>query len=600
MIRSALLPLLALALACTGRPRYFNAQDGEGKPPGTRDKRLLEIDLSSGVQDGAAVGFFQLPASRTYPGLIRAIERALDDETTAGVYLRLGTQSLGFARSGELGQLFARFKRKKLPVVCHAHDYDNASAGLVLRGCSRIWLSEAGSMDTVGIAAELIHVKGLLDRLKVGAEILSVGKYKSGAEPLTREEPSEATRESLSATLASLRQSWLDGAEQERPGHGLREKLENGPYSPEEAKGAGLVDAVGFESDARAEARRLSKTSFYATAFGPRSSAKDGLNVAKLIRIITGGDDGSEGRPRVAVVTAEGAIGMDSGGPLSSGGITAKSLNKTLRRLRDDSTIKAVVLRIDSPGGSPLASDLIWHEMMELGKKKPLIASVGAMAASGGYYIACAAQKLVAEPTSIVGSIGVFGGKLIIGPALKEIGVNAFIVSANPAPGAAERAAYLSPFTPWDDATQGRVEANMQSIYDLFVARVAKARKMSPELVHTHAQGRIWSGVQGKERGLVDELGGLSRALDLARQQAGLPRDAPVSVEGQRESLLELLLLGEDASEEEIRLALSRLEKNRALLSSLPAGLRVYVDAVSSLASGESVVAALPFALTLR
>lgn len=597
--RLALLSVLSLVVACTGRPRYVDDDKEQAKAPAAGDKRLVEFDLSAGIQE-ASTGLIQLPASRTYTGLIRSIEGALNDETTAALYVKLGAQGLNFARAEELAELFSRFKNKGRPVICHSHGYNNATSLVALRGCSRIWLSAAGSMDTVGIAAELVHLKGLLDRLKVQAQILSMGKYKSGAEPLTSEEPSEATRESLTATLASMRQTWLDGAEQGRPGQDLRRKLEQGPYSPEQAKGAGLIDAIGFESEAREEAKKLAKTSFQETAFGPRARSEGGLDLGELIRIVTGSDNGASGRPRIAVVPAEGAIGMDSGGPLDSGGITAKSLNRTLRRLRLDPTVKAVVLRIDSPGGSPLASDLIWHEMMELRKKKPVVASVGSMAASGGYYIACAAQKLVAERTSIVGSIGVFGGKIVIGPALAEVGINTFIVPANPAPGAAERAAYLSPFVAWDEATQERVHSHMRSIYDLFVGRVAEARKMPREVVHESAQGRIWSGAQGKDRGLVDELGGLSKALEEVRKLGGLPRDTPVSVEGQRESLLELLLLGEDASEAEIRAAVARLETDRALLSKLPAPLRVYADAFSSLASGESVVAALPLAISVR
>jgi protease IV len=599
MMRRALLMLVALA-ACTGRPRFVEDGDEKTKAPGPQDKKVIEIDLSSGAPEGSTGGFIQLPATRTYTGLVRTLERALNDDTAAGVFVKLGATDLGFARAAELGDLLARFGDEKKPVVCHSHDYGNAMSWLVLRGCNRIWLSAAGGMDTVGIAAELVHLKGLLDRLKVHADILHIGRYKSGAEPLTREDPSPDTRESLGATLASMRQSWLDGAEQGRPGKGLREKLEQGPYSPEQARAAGLVDAVGFESDARNDARKLAKTTFVESGFGPKAKEDGGFDIGELIQLLTGGDDGASGRPRLAVVPAEGAIGMDSGGPLDSGGITAKALNRTLRRLRQDDTVKAVVLRIDSPGGSPLASDLIWHEMMELRKKKPVIASVGSMAASGGYYIACAAQKVVAERASIVGSIGVFGGKIVIGPALSEVGINTFVVSANPAPGAAERAAYLSPFAPWDPPTRSRVEDHMRSIYDLFIARVAEARKMPNEAVRAHAEGRIWSGVQGKERGLVDELGGLSKALDLARNLAGLSRDTPVSVEGQQESLLEMLLIGEGASEADVRAALHRLERERALLSTLPAELRVYADTVSSLATGERVVAALPLALTLR
>lgn len=589
---------LCLLVACTPRPRQDNAPDQE-PVPGPKDRRVVEIDLASGAPETTGPGLFQLPATRTYAGLVRSLERAVDDPLTAAVFVRLENEKLDYARAEELGALLARFRDKKLPVVCHAHEYSNASSWLVARGCTRIWLSAAGNVDTVGIAAELVYLKGLLDKLKIGVDFLSMGKYKGGAEPLLREGPSEATIESFSSTFGSIREAWLSGAEQGRPGQGIREKLEQGPYSPSEAKAAGLVDAIGFDSQALAEARRLGKTELVGVRFGPRSEQGSGFDFGELVRLLSGADGDSSGRPRLVVVPAEGAIGMEAGGPLDSGGITAKSLNRTLKRLRQDDSVKAVVLRIDSPGGSPLASDLIWHELMELRKKKIVVASVGGMAASGGYYIAAGANRIVAERTSIVGSIGVFGGKIVIGPALQELGINSFSIPASPHPGAAERAAYLSPFKAWDDATRDRVRSNMQSIYDLFIARIVEGRRMPEQAVRASAEGRIWSGDQGKERGLVDELGGLSKALDVARKLSGLERDIPVTVEGPRESLLEQLFLSEGASESQIREALTRFEQEHAFLRELPAALRVHAGTLAAL-HDEHVLVALPMAIVLR
>jgi protease-4 len=589
---------LALALACSARPR--RSQDSSAPEPGPKDRRLVEFDLSAGFPETSPSALLQMPATRSYTGLVRALERAHDDPLTAGVLVRLGPQVVDYARAEELGELLGRFRKKNLSVVCHAHGFTNASAYLVARGCSRVWLSAAGSVDSVGIAAELVHLKGLLDRLKIDVQFLAIGKYKSGAESLTRETPSENSREALTSTLGSIRTTWLEGAESGRPGKALEQKLEQGPYTPDEAKNLGIIDAVGFESEARADAKRLAKTALTSQAFGPASNKGDGFDLGALIRLLSGADNESEGKPRIAVVPAEGAIGMSAGGPLAASGITAQSLNRTLKRLAADDSVKAVVLRVDSPGGSPLASDLIWHELMELRKKKPVVASIGSMAASGGYYIACAAQRVVAERTSIIGSIGVFGGKVVVGPALREFGVNAVAISANPEPSAAARATYLSPFSHWDDATRERVRVHMQGIYDLFVARVAEARKLPNEVVRDHAEGRIWSGAQGRDRGLVDELGGLATALDAARKLAGLGRDAIVSVEGAREGLLDLLLVGDDASAAQIAAAVSRFQQDHALLAELPPELRANAAALAPLFHGETVVAALPFAFALK
>jgi len=591
---------LSLALACTPRPRSYATEDTEPTrrvKPGTR--YVLELDLTSGAPTATDGPLLQLPASRTYTGLVRAIERGLADENTGGAYVRFGAHTFDWAQSEELSSLLARVKAKGKPVVCHAHGLSNSTTLITAKGCSKVWLSPAGDVETIGIAAQIVYLRGLLDRLKISADFLAVGRYKSAVETFTREGPSDDAREALSATLSSIRRSWLDAAETGRKG--LSAALEHGPWTAEEAKHLGLIDEIGFETDALRSAQNLAHASAASVAFGPRSAPKGGFDVGEIIRLLSGSETGGSGRPHVAVVPAEGAISMQAGGPFESGGITARAMIKTLRRLRDDDAVKAVVLRVDSPGGSPLASDLIWKELVELKKKKPVVASVGGMAASGGYYVACAAQRLFAEQTSIVGSIGVFGGKIVVGPALAEFGINTVTVPASPEPGAAERAAYASPLTPWDDATRARVRAQMQSIYDLFVARVAESRKLPREKVQENAEGRIWSGAQGLERGLVDEIGGLSRAIAAARKLGGLGDDAPVTVEGRAESLLETLLLGEDASEVQIRAALARFEgSSRSLLDELPKQLRPFVATLSPLLQGEHVLAALPFAVTIE
>src|SRR5690606_3795398 len=209
----------------------------------------------------------------------------------------------------------------------------------------------------------------------------------------------------LTQTLQSIRKTWLDGVLGARNAPGLERALEDGPFTPAVARSKGLIDAVGFESEALDEARRKGDVKRTNTVFGPGRKEDDG-GLAELIRILAGTGDRRTDRDHVAVVAAVGAITMNSSEGFGSDGITAGAMLKTLRRLKKDKSVKAVVLRLDSPGGSPLASDLIWHEIMALRKEKPVIASVGSMAASGGYYLACAAHSILAERTSIVGSIG--------------------------------------------------------------------------------------------------------------------------------------------------------------------------------------------------
>ncbi len=587
---------------CEARPRGA-ADDATAKPsllgafPASAGK-VLEIDLTAGAPEVMEGGLMPLPATRTYVGLVRALEGAARDERASAVVVRFGSSSFGWARSEELARLLGAVRTRGKPVVCHTHGLDNASAWLMTAGCDRIWLSPAGAADVVGIAAQVVYFRGALDRLAVHADFIAVGEYKSAIESFTRDGPSEAARRDLTETLASIRQSWLDGLAKARPAAKGPKVAEAGPFSPEEALGAGLIDGIGFERDAIEDAKARGNATTVKPHFGPQGAAGR-LDVAEIIRILSGVDERAGGRPRIAVLPAVGSIAMSaSGGLFEGGGIAERSMTKTLRRLAGDDGVKAVVLRIDSPGGSALASDLLWKEVADLRAKKPVVVSVGNMAASGGYYIACAASRILAERTSIVGSIGVFGGKVTFDQGLAAVGVNAVTFPASPEPGAAARAAYLSPLEPWDDATRERVRAQMHGVYDLFLRRVAEGRKLPLERVRQLAAGRIYSGLQGRDRGLVDELGGLARAVEVARDLGQVGADAPVVVEGMGESLLELLALGEGASRAEVEAAVARLERRRSDLHRVvtPSLLR-FGAVLAPLLDGEHVLAAAPYAL---
>lgn len=563
---------------------------------------IVEFDLSGDIPENTESGFlFALPATKTYTGLVRAIERAKDDENARGFFVRFGSQSTSFARSEELGALFASLRgHKDRPIVCHTDAIENASAWLLGEACDELWVSPAGSVDTVGIAGQLVFLKGALEKLKVKADFISMGRYKSAAETFTRSEPSEPARQNLAEVLASIRATWLDETAKARKNAAIRESLEDGPWSPEQARQRGLIDAVGNEPDALDDVKKRSREQDFVTAFGPRKKDGAGLDIAELVRTIAGVES-STNKPHIAVVPAEGSISMSSGGLMSEVGITAKAFKKTLRRLKEDDDVKAVVLRIDSPGGSALASDIIWQELMDLRKKKPIVASVGGMAASGGYYLACAANRLIAERTSIVGSIGVLGGKIVLDEALASVGVNTLIVPANPEPEAAARAAYLSPLASWDDATRARVRDQMQSVYELFLSRVSKGRSKPVDVLRSLAEGRIYSGSQALEHQLVDEIGGLERALTVARSLSGLGEGAPIRVEGTGETLLEALLLGDKASEEEIAAGVARfIERRSVLLERVAAPLRPFISSLQPLLDGEATLCAMPFGIVIR
>ena len=599
----------ALALPACSRPRTGSATADQDDDKPKKKGRVLEFNLSSGAPESGSGGFFGTPPGRTYPELLRALQDAEKDEDATGFFVRLGGARLGWSKTEELGRLFGKLRKQDKPVVCHAHELSNSSSWLAAAACDRIWLSPSGAVDTVGLAGQIVYLRGALDKVKVEVDFLHMGKYKSFAEQYTHEGPTDAARESLTGALGSIRSAWLSGVESARAPsktakaskNPVKKSLEDGPFSAQAAKERGLVDELGYESDAVEDVLERAGGKKPRVKFGPGAGESPEFSVADMVRVLTGADETGGGRAHVALVPAEGAIMMGAGGLFSSGGISARALTKTIRRLRKDKSVKAVVLRIDSPGGSALASDLLWHELRKLNEKKPLVASVGDMAASGGYYMACASQKIFAEKTSIVGSIGVVGGKFNVAPALKQYGVNAVAIPASPEPGAGTRATYQSLFSGWDDPTRERMRQLMQSMYDLFLDRVAKGRKKTVEEIKKVAEGRVWSGIQGKSNGLVDEHGGLLEAIAEARKLGDLDDKAPVVVTGGSDGLADLLGVSAGAREAEVRAALDQLKRrDPSPLERVGGPLRRYVAGLQPLLGGEHVLAILPFGLVVE
>jgi protease-4 len=528
---------------------------------------------------------------------VEALARGTETPEVRAVLVRLGEAEMGLARAGELGALLAELGQK-MPVWCYADHYGNATLALAARGCKRVWAAPGGSVDAVGIAIQQIYFHKLLaDEIGLDIDFLQVGKYKGAEEPFTRDGPSPEAKASLTSTVASLRAGWLDAIEQGRPA--ARAAAEDGPYSPQAAKERGLVDDVGYFDEAR-KALEKEAGAVRAEARLGAGASNDSDGFGDVLRALAG--DALGGAP-VVVVEAIGAIAMEGGGGLSGdSGIVERRLIRTLVRLERDDDVKAVVLRIDSPGGSALASDLLWHELMAIRHKKKLVVSVGGMAASGGYYLASSGEVVFADPTSIVGSIGVVGGKIAVGKALERIGVYSDTVSGKPGdPAATSRATSESVLTPWDDATRERMLATMTGIYDLFLARVSEGRGIPVEKVAESAEGKLFGGREAKDRRLIDEIGGLRDAIARARTLAGLPADARVETAGSSGGLLRTLT--EDDTESPARSAEAPLPSAAgaaARLLGLGDDLRAFAASVLPLTTGEHALCALPFALTVR
>jgi protease-4 len=607
------LPLIACALgaACDGRPRVDppspSASSSAPSPftdddPTPSQPHVAELNLSSGLPEVDRAGLFGTPRQRSFAdlvGLLTRIERG-DETKIQGLVVVLGGMQPGFARAQEIARLLGRIRKGGMPVVCHAHDFGNSSYWIAASACDHVWVSPAGTLETVGIAGQVLYARRLLAELRVDVDMLQVGKFKGAAEPFTRDGPSDEARTSLMQTLTSVRGQWLEEIGEARTG--ARAKVEHGPYTPKEAKDLGLVDAVGFLSEAREEAQKRASVTQTVPRFGPGAKGSGTSGLVEVVRALSGAGV-SSGRPHVAVVRAIGAIAMTpSGSLLSDGeGITERELSRTLVRVGKDEAARAVVLRIDSPGGSALASDLLWHQIMQLRRVKPVIVSIGDMAASGGYYLACAGTRIFAERSSIVGSIGVVGGKFAVGRGLDHIGVSAEVFPASDDPGAEARAAYLSPFVRWDDATRARVLVTMQSVYDLFVARVSEARSLPPEKVAGFAEGKIFAAREGLDLGMVDELGGLQDAMAYALRAGGLEPGDPVRLIDEGSGLEKMLQLEED---EDVGAAAGPAARRWVLrplfASAAPEDLLPYAEAWAPWLQGERTLVAVPFAILIR
>lgn len=594
--------MLVWALAaCDGRPRHVDEVTESNEGGSLLAPHVAELDLRDGATEAGSSSLLGGSGANGFAELTAKIDELSTNGATRGVFVRLGGAAFAMARAEEFARIMGPL-RQSMPVVCHADGYGNASLLAVAGACSEVWLTPAGTVEAVGLAAQLVFARALFDKLGVKVDFMQEGRFKGAEEPFTRDEPSPDARSSLEAALGGIRRAWLDGIERGRGATAESLRLEDGPYTANDARDLKLVDKLGFEAEARDRTLELAGVKTRGVVFGRGNEPHSGLG--ELFRALAGTPQ--LGIPHVTVVRATGAISMAGGAGLgSSEGITQQEFGPVLRRLARDPLTRAVVLRIDSPGGSALASDLLWREVMDLRKTKPVVVSIGGMAASGGYYIAAAANKIVAERTSIIGSIGVVMGKLVLGGTLAQAGVHVTVVPAREGGGA--RAAYGSPLVPWDDATRGKLEHAMKSTYRLFLERIAEGRGTNVSAIEPAAEGRIMAGDEAKERGLIDELGGLTEAIALARALAHEGPRLPVHIEREAGGFLELLRGGNDG--EASRRRLEREAKAKAVeawLSPLDVAgplrddVLAFAGLLAPLSQNEHVLATSPFVLTVK
>lgn len=453
--------------------------------------------------------------------LLEGLAAAARDPRVEGVVLRLRGAPVSLARGAALRRALAAVRAAGKPVVAFAERMGSESLFLA-SAATRIYVPEAGSVALLGLRLETFFVRDLLDRLGVRAEVVRVGEWKSAAEGLVRRGMSEAQREQLEALAEDLYGVLVEGIAE---GRGLapervRELIDAGPHRPRAACDAGLIDACLFPDEVEVELARLAGRP-------PAPGGEPELAVVDLplycaLRARVGPWRGPlSTTPRLAYVVASGAIRSGAG----SAGVASDPYRALLRRLERDDAVRAVVLRIESPGGDALASDLLWRSVRRLAEAKPVVASLGDVAASGGYYVAAAARAIHAEAATLTGSIGVVGGKLDLAGLYQRVGLAQEGVERG------ARAGLLSPARPLTPAERSALRGELRSVYELFLERVAEGRGLAREAVHAVARGRAWSGRRALEARLVDAVGGPLEALADARERAGLAGEARLPVD---------------------------------------------------------------------
>lgn len=473
------------------------------------DRPILEQAREPALFGGSAADSM----TTLYP----AFRAARADRNVQGIAVYIQSADFGLGKAQELRRQLSSLHQAGKFVECYLESVGEGSNGTLAyylaTACDRVELAPSGDVNLLGLYADGTFLKGGLEKLKIDPQFHHVGAYKSYSQTYTESHWTAAATEAINAVLDSSFEQIVAAvaAARKLPEGTVRALIDGAPYTAPEALQKGLIDSLGYPEDFRARVARRA---------GGRPH---------LVRIEDYGEEAGLSGSRIAIVVAQGEIVRGGSGeaPWSSEAeIGSDAMAGVLRKLARDSSLQAVILRIDSPGGSALASDLILHEIELLARRKPVVVSMSDIAASGGYYIAARASKIVAEPATLTGSIGVVGGKFVTRRLQEEIlgithdsqkrGRNADLYSS------------VSSYSPEQNA---RVQAMMGRVYATFVGNVAAGRHLSRAAVEAIAGGRVWTGADARRLGLVDELGGLDRAVDLALRAAHLPTGEPVRLE---------------------------------------------------------------------
>lgn len=479
-------------------------------------KLELGGELAEGEEEQRFLGFLRRSAD-DYFGLISLLRWARDDARLRAVLIRCNDLRVSWARLQGLRRSIQRLRKAGKEVWVHLEGAGIREYYLAV-AANRISVLPTGTLDITGLCSEVMFFLGAMEKLGIEADVVQMGRYKAAGEMFTRRDMSTAHREMLESLLDDIYAQIVEGVAEGRSidAGQVREAFDRGPFLAAEARELGLVDELAYEDQveeklvAACDGSPVIERADYA-----RRRARE--MQAQVLR---------ESRGAIGLLHIGGTIktGDSIPGPEGANASGSDTIRSALKDLRERDEIRGVLVRVASPGGSGLASDLIWRELVRTRERKPVVISLGDVAASGGYYVAVAGAPVIAEPGTITGSIGVVAGKANLRGLYDRLGITKETIQRG------RHAGLYSDYVPLGEEERARIRTEAEHFYDDFLAKVAAARKLTREAVHAAAEGRVWTGRQAWARGLVDELGGFEEALAAIKNLTGIPVDAPVAL----------------------------------------------------------------------
>ena len=539
-----------------------------GREPAVPSNAVLVVRVEGDLADAASDTVFASVIGARRNGtraIVENLRKAKADRRISAVIVRpVGLSSAYWARLQEVRDAILDFKSSGKPTVAHL-EYGGDREYFVATACDRVFLLPTSPLDVSGFASYELFLRGTLDKVGAYPDFLHIGDFKTAPNQFTEKTFTPAHREMAESLNRDLFEQFVQavaGGRKKTPDQ-VRQLVDNGPFLAEDAVRAGLVDDVAYDDQVDAKVR---------------PGAKAGVRVKDdEYAKVRAASVGLAGRSRIAVINAHGVINSGRSGidPLNGAVVGSDTLVEYIRKARKDRSIKAIVLHVDSPGGSTVASDVIWRELVQASTgpgARPLVASMSDLAASGGYYIAMAAPDIVAEPGTLTGSIGIYGGKIVTGGTYGKLGMNVEAVSIG------KHAEMNSPVRPYSEEDRAKLDEQLRAFYDQFVEKAAASRHKKPEEIDAIAQGRVWTGRQAKDLGLVDALGGLEKAVAIAKARAKIPAGEQVDlvVYPPRRNLYDLLMSSFSGMDERAQLTSLLGIRDRRAVGALTAPIRLF------------------------